>query len=83
MLTTAELFVSLYALLIFINLIITLLYSAINKFYLLKSPKELYEQTCLNWFGALFGWVLEVLLNPMPWIMFAIFWLCTAEEGKK
>lgn len=73
MLTTKELLISVYFLIIFINFIVTLVYSTVHKHYLLKSPRELYEQTSLNWFGAIFGWVFEVILNPMPWILFVFF----------
>lgn len=56
-----------------------------NRFVLLDTPKELHEKTSMNWFGCVFIWFLEFLLNPIWWIVAIILeffhWLFTV--GRK
>lgn len=51
----------------------------------LLTPSEIYENTNLNWFGCVFVWFLEFLINPFVWIGITIAkivkWLFTV--GRK
>lgn len=45
------------------------------KYFLLHTPKRLYEKTKMNYFGCVLIWFLEFLINPLSWIFAAIWWL--------
>lgn len=51
----------------------------------LLTPSEIYENTSLNWFGCIFIWFLEFIINPFMWvgilIVKSIIWLFTV--GRK
>jgi hypothetical protein len=38
----------------------------------LLTPSEIYENTNLNWFGCVFVWFLEFIINPVMWICITI-----------
>ena len=74
----------LYAMAIAIVSIVSLLLIGDMKICLL-TPSEIYENTNLNWFGCIFVWFLEFLINPIMWICITIgkiiIWLFTV--GRK
>lgn len=74
----------LYAMAVFIMSMLSLLSIEDIKICLL-TPSEIYENTNLNWFGCIFVWFLEFIINPIVWIGIAIVktivWLFTA--GRK
>ena len=51
----------------------------------LLTPREIYEETNYNWFGCIFIWFLEFIINPIMWIGITIAgmveWLFTV--GRK
>ena len=51
----------------------------------LLTPSEIYENTNLNWFGCVFVWFLEFIINPIMWICITVVkivkWLFTV--GRK
>ena len=74
----------LYVIAVAIVSIISLLFLGDMKICLL-TPSEIYENTNLNWFGCIFVWFLEFLINPIMWICITIVkivkWLFTV--GRK
>ena len=42
--------------------------------FLFDTPRDLYDKTNMNWFGCIFVWFLEFLLNPIAWIFAIIIW---------
>ena len=40
--------------------------------FLSYTPKDLYFETKMNWFGCIFVWLLIVVINPMWWIIFEL-----------
>lgn len=53
--------------------------------FLFDTPRDLYDNTSMNWFGCIFVWILELLLNPFVWMFYILFtvfkWLFTV--GRK
>lgn len=74
----------LYVMAVAIVSILSLLFLGDMKICLL-TPSEIYEKTNLNWFGCIFVWFLEFIINPIMWICIAvlkfIIWLFTV--GRK
>lgn len=74
----------LYVMAVGIVSIVSLLFIGDQKICLL-TPSEIYENTNLNWFGCVFVWFLEFIINPIMWICIAIVkivkWLFTV--GRK
>lgn len=74
----------LYVMAVVIVSTISLLFLGDMKVCLL-TPSEIYENTNLNWFGCIFIWFLEFIINPIMWICIAIInfikWLFTV--GRK
>ena len=70
---------------VFITMLIEVCLWGDDKFILLDTPKELHDRTKMNWFGCIFVWFLEFLLNPIIWILCLIlelfYWLFTV--GRK
>lgn len=70
-----------YSLLVIMTTITSLIALANGVFILLDTPKELYDKTSMNWFGCIFIWFLEFLLNPIVWIfdyiLYFFDWLFT------
>ena len=74
----------LYVIAVIIVSIVSLLLLGDVKICLL-TPSEIYENTNLNWFGCVFIWFLEFLINPFVWIGILVvrtaIWLFTV--GRK
>lgn len=74
----------LYAMAVVIITIVSLVLIGNMKVCLL-TPSEIYESTNLNWFGCVFIWFLEFIINPIMWICITIVkiikWLFTV--GRK
>ena len=74
----------LYVMAVAIVSIVSLLLIGDRKICLL-TPSEIYENTNLNWFGCVFVWFLEFIINPIMWICITIaktfIWLFTV--GRK
>lgn len=75
---------ALYVMAVIIVSIVSLLLVGDRKICLL-TPSEIYENTNLNWFGCIFVWFLEFIINPIMWICIFIVeiikWLFTV--GRK
>ena len=83
--TCWETILTIYGGLIFLITIIVIYLWCIDIFILLDTPKELHDRTKMNWFGCIFVWLLEFLLNPCIWLAVLVvgffYWLFTV--GRK
>ena len=61
----------LYVMAVVIVSILSLLFLGDMKICLL-TPNEIYENTNLNWFGCIFVWFLEFIINPIMWVCITI-----------
>lgn len=72
---------TLYVIAVFIVSIVSLLLIIEGRKICLLTPSEIYENTNLNWFGCVFVWFLEFVINPFMWIgitmVKTIVWLFT------
>lgn len=60
-----------YVLAVVIVSVVSLLLLGDKKVCLL-TPREIYENTNLNWFGCIFVWFLEFIINPIMWICITV-----------
>lgn len=58
---------TLYIMAVFIIGFLSLLLTEDMKLCLL-TPSEIHKNTNLNWFGCIFVWFLELIINPIIWI---------------
>lgn len=47
-----------------------------------KHPKDIYNDIKVNWFGAIFVYIIYFCVLPIYAIVLFIFWLCTVGRRK-